>query len=84
MIAMILNMSGLAATLVGVLLLFRFGMPYRVPQINEGSLWADKPTAQDLRLNRRYRLWGWVGLVLIILGTFAQIVAVLLSRPMVG
>jgi len=79
MTATIFNVAGLIATLVGVLLLFRFGMPYRLPQINEGSLFADKPTEQDRRLNRRYRFWGWVGLVLIVLGTLAQITAALLS-----
>lgn len=48
MTATIFNVVGLVATLAGVLLLFRFGMPYRVPQINEGSLFADKPTEQDI------------------------------------
>lgn len=81
MMATIFNVAGLIATLVGVFLLFRFGMPCRVPQINEGSLWADKPTERDQRLNRRYRFWGWIGLALIVFGTIAQVAGALLTAP---
>jgi hypothetical protein len=71
------NVSGLVLSLIGVVLLFRFGMPYRVSQLNEGSTFSDPPTQKDLMLNRRHRLWGWVGLVLVFAGTAAQIVATL-------
>lgn len=69
------NILGLVLNLAGVLLLFRFGMPYRVPQINEGSLFADPPTENDKKLNRRHTFWGWFGVVLIVCGTAAQVVA---------
>ena len=68
----ILNTIGLAANLVGVILLFRYGMPYR----HTGSfllLSGDAVTDKDRRLDDRYRTLGWIGLVLIIIGTGLQI-----------
>jgi hypothetical protein len=70
-----LNVFGLVASLVGVLLLFRYGMPYRVSQINEGSLFADGPSEKDKRLNRRYAVLGKIGLAAIVIGTVSQAVA---------
>jgi hypothetical protein len=68
-----MNTSGLILSFVGVILLFRYGMPYRVPQINEGSLWADGPTEKDKTLNRRHLRLGFLGLVLIAGGTALQV-----------
>lgn len=73
------NIAGLALNLAGVILLFRFGMPYRVPQINEGSLFADEPTSRDRETNQRYKIWGKIGLAAIVIGTASQAVATLIG-----
>ena len=66
---------GLLLNLLGVFLLFRFGMPYRVFQINQGALFKTDPSPKEIVMNRRYKFWGWVGLISIFLGTFAQVFA---------
>jgi len=73
----VLNTAGLVLNLAGVLLLFRYGMPFRVAQINEGSLWADKPTERDRSLNRRYTFLGVLGLCLLGASTGLQVAAAL-------
>jgi len=70
-----MNTSGLILSFVGVVLLFRYGIPYRVSQLNEGSIFSDPPTARDIALNRKHKRLGWTGLVLIAMGTIFQIVA---------
>ena len=72
-----LNAAGLVLNLVGVILLFRYGMPYRASQINEGSLWADGPTANDKAANKLHSRMGWIGLALIVAGTGSQLWATL-------
>ena len=70
-----LTIVGLVMNLIGVILLFRYGMPYRVSQLNEGSTFDDPPTPRDTQLNRRHKRFGWTGLIAIIIGTFLQVAA---------
>jgi hypothetical protein len=70
-----MNAAGLVLNLAGVFLLFRYGMPYRVSQLNEGSTFADPPTARDIALNAKHKRLGGIGLVLIVSGTAFQLVA---------
>ena len=77
--ANIANIGGLAANLVGVILLFRYGMPYRVRTEGETYLVLNGPLNQkEIKADRRYDRWGKLGLVLIVLGTIAQIGALFL------
>jgi hypothetical protein len=75
MTAVCWNILGLILSLVGVLLLFRYGMPYRVRtggarvRTLQGT---DEATRQE---ERRYNLLGWLGVALIVLGTISQIMA---------
>ena len=74
-----LNIVGLVANLIGVILLFRYGMPYRVRTGGEEPYVASGPPKQDvIAAERRYDLLGWLGLILIVLGTAAQMVAIIL------
>jgi len=72
-----LTVTGLVMNLAGVILLFRYGMPYRVR--SEGLSYYVTETADKDKLaaERRYDLLGKLGLVLIVLGTLAQITATL-------
>ena len=71
-----LSVLGLVLSLIGVVILFRYGMPYRVetggaiPLAIEGEDEAAKAT------ERKYRTLGWIGLGMIILGTALQIAGV--------
>jgi hypothetical protein len=58
--------------MLGVLILFRFGMPYRTP--SEGMLLRlEESRAEDLQKDWHYRLYGYVGLGLVLAGTALQI-----------
>jgi hypothetical protein len=73
-----LNVFGLAANLIGVLLLFRYGMPYRVPTGGSSIYVSSSADPYQLAEEQRYKRLGILGLVSIVVGTAAQIVVVLL------
>ena len=64
--------------LAGVILLFRYGMPYRVRSEGYSYLVTDNADKHEAATDKRYDLLGKLGLVLIVAGTGAQIVAALL------
>jgi hypothetical protein len=70
----ILNSVGQIVTLIGVVLLFRYGMPYRV-RADGGDIVTTEPSAARLREELNYDRLGWLGLVLILVGTAASVVA---------
>jgi hypothetical protein len=74
-----LNASGLFANLSGVLLLFRYGMPYRVSTGGSSIYVSSSTDPKELATDQRYKRLGLLGLGLIVLGTFAQIVGVFLT-----
>jgi hypothetical protein len=78
MCAAIFTVVGLIANLVGVLLLFYFGMPFRIP----GDYYSpsNRPEAEEKK-DTRYKWWGYAGLMLVILGTLAQIVGAVMPSP---
>jgi len=74
----VLNVCGLLCNLVGVLLLFRYGMPYRIA--TGGRLFRWELNATDEQIRRRdllYRFLGWIGVVAIVVGTGLQVWATL-------
>jgi len=68
---------GLILTLLGVLLLFRFGMPYRLRSTEGNYVVAGVPEKD--RYDTAYSVFGWVGLVAIVIGTCCQIIGAYLS-----
>ena len=69
------NIVGLVCVMVGVLLLFRYGMPYRVRRGGASFLILNDTDKADLKQEKLYDALGLLGLVLVILGTVCQIVA---------
>ena len=65
------NILGLTLVLVGVLLLFVFGMPFRVRTGGVGETEDEK----EKRAERVYNVFGWLGVSLVVLGTLSQIKA---------
>jgi hypothetical protein len=78
MTAPIVNAAGQGMTLIGILLLFYFGMPNRV-STRGAPIVVVMPTAESIRSERMYEAWGVIGLILSVLGTLAQIGANFLS-----
>jgi hypothetical protein len=74
-----LAVTGLVVALAGVLILFRFGMPYRVESGGATYLVTEEIDHAEVTVERLYRRWGWVGLCLVVAGTALQIASVLLA-----
>jgi hypothetical protein len=70
-----LNILGLVLALIGVLLLFRYGMPYQVRTGGHQAISLRTLDQDQIRLERRYARLGWVGVICILVGTVCQIVA---------
>ena len=69
------NISGLCLSLIGILVLFRYGMPYRVRTGGAIAYVAEEPDEKEKVQEARYDVLGWIGLILVILGTLFQIAA---------
>jgi hypothetical protein len=75
------SIIGLAASLIGVLLLFRYGMPYRTRTGGETYYVASgPPNKKEQRAETIYTILGWLGLVIVILGTLCQMIGAWLSN----
>ena len=61
-------LAGIGINLTGVLVLFIFGMPYRVETKGESHILREEIDENALRIDRRYRLLGWLGLCLLLRG----------------
>jgi hypothetical protein len=71
----LLNLIGLTFGLIGVLTLFRWGMPVRVTYGDAPSITSDAAPPRA----KAYLLRSWVGLCLLILGWALQVIVILMS-----
>jgi hypothetical protein len=69
------NIAGSVLTLVGLLILFRYGMPYRVRTGGVNYIITEQIDESELKTDRWYEFLGWVGLVMAVGGTLCQIAA---------
>jgi hypothetical protein len=76
--ARIFNIVGLLVSLSGILILFRWGMPFRVESHGEIILATGQKDPRGIALDHIYVICGWVGLLLLITGVMLQIIAQLL------
>ncbi len=74
-----LNLAGLLLGLFGVVILFRYGMPFHVPTGGAVSIITEGRDANAIALERCYEILGYIGLGFLILGTFLQMWAAWLS-----
>ena len=68
-----------ALSVAGVVLLFRYGMPYRVETGGAIYLAPEQEDASAKGAERWYRVLGWIGLVMIVVGTALQIAGAVLA-----
>jgi hypothetical protein len=73
-------LAGLISNLVGVLILFRYGMPFRVETKGEGSFLLEGTDEGAIAIEKVYRRFGYIGLCLVIIGTGLQSAAIILVR----
>lgn len=68
-----INILGLGLTLMGVLMLFRYGMPYHVPLGGTIQIFCEQGGDEaDNAKEASYRKLGWVGISLVMIGTILQ------------
>jgi hypothetical protein len=68
MSAAYLDIAGMLATFLGLLLLFR-GMSYGAKIEGEIGMVLRQKNEAELKVEKRYRFWKWIGLMLVVLGT---------------
>ena len=73
------SILGLALSWVGVLMLFVFGMPFRVRTGGKSSLLLEGTDEKANALDRRDDFFGYVGRALVSAGTGLQVYAAYLS-----
>lgn len=71
-----LAIAGLVSNQLGVLLLFRYGMPFELPT-GGNVIRVTGIDSQLAKRQRRFTALGYFGLFLVIAGTGLQIVAIL-------
>jgi hypothetical protein len=69
------NVVGLLLVMAGVLILFRYGMPYRVRRGGQSSLLLNQTDTANLKQEKLYGVLGWIGLAFVVAGTACQIIA---------
>jgi hypothetical protein len=69
------NIAGLIIALFGILILFRYGMPFHVPSGGATHIIGRNVDQKEIALEKRYTIYGYFGLAFIIIGTAAQIYA---------
>jgi hypothetical protein len=74
-----LSIAGLVMNLFGVILLFLFGMPFHIRTGGRIVRIIQQTDPKVVGTEGRYGVLNWLGLALIVLGTAAQIGAILLS-----
>jgi hypothetical protein len=62
-----LNIAGLLFALVGILLLFRYGIPHRAR--TDGGIGMVQGQKDEADLGADNCSLGWIGLILVVLGT---------------
>lgn len=75
-----LTFWGLLLGLVGVLLLFRYGMPFHVPTNGANFIRDSYTNTADITLEHRYAVYGNIGLSCLVIGTILQMIALMPSR----
>jgi hypothetical protein len=67
------------AYLIGVILLFVFGMPFRAERKGAGYLMREETDHDAIRTEQWFRVLGYAGLALVIVGSGLQMIAVLIA-----
>lgn len=72
--SLVWTIGGIVFNVIGVILLFLFGMPFHVRRHGQQFLKLGQLDPEDQDVERRYDVLGWVALVIIITGAAMQIV----------
>ncbi|OWU66888.1 hypothetical protein ATO1_25900 [Phaeobacter sp. 22II1-1F12B] len=79
MVVFYFTVAGISLNTIGVLLLFAFGMPFRIPTGGRAFLELIGPSDRAVMLDLIYTVLAWVGLVFVLLGNGLQILSAVLQ-----
>jgi hypothetical protein len=68
----LINMVGQGLSLVGLIMLFYFGMPFHVPTKGKSFLLLEETDFESLKKEQSYSVGGYIGFGLSVLGTALQ------------
>lgn len=68
------NATGIVVGTIGVILLFRFGMPFRLSS-SEGDHIVTESSSDPAWMEPTYKVFGYVGLLAIIFGAACQLIS---------
>lgn len=71
----LVNSLGLLSDVVGVVLLYFYGLPTEISRSGAIRFIAEQTDTEELRLTRRYDRWARVGLACLLLGFLLQLVS---------
>jgi hypothetical protein len=68
------NIAGLILSLIGIVILFVFGMPFRVRTGGATFYVAETEDENEKKREATFDKLGWLGLALVVAGTILQII----------
>lgn len=72
----IVNSIGLILDVVGVVLIFKFGLPPNLFKLVNGPTWGDmEPSSEQAAINKKYAKINFVGLCFLIAGFCGQLIS---------
>jgi hypothetical protein len=71
--SLVWTIAGIVLNAIGVILLFLFGMPFRVRRHGQSYIYQIERDPKQLQAERLYGVLGWVALLIIIAGAVMQI-----------
>jgi hypothetical protein len=74
-ISKVVNSIGLVMDVVGVFLLFKFGLPEDVRRKGQGYLLLEETDQIEIAKAKRYDCWARIALLLVVLGFMTQLVS---------
>jgi hypothetical protein len=66
------SVLGVLVSLFGFLILFRYGMPFRVRSDGVTYLITEQVDEKEKKIDRRYEVFGYAGLLLALIGGLMQ------------
>ena len=67
---------GLVLDIVGAILLFKFGLPPDFDPLGRDFIMTSTENTEERAKGRRYRFWGQIGLICLVLGFAGQLLGV--------
>ena len=75
-----LNNIGLTADILGVILIWKFGVPNDIRPEGESFLLIGKGDKEEIQKAKLYKIWQTMGLILLIIGFLSQLIGNIIKK----